>query len=73
MANVKYGCMLDTDKLKSERNKRKWSMAKAAKLSKMGTPQAWDKIENGDGLSLTLKTLNKIASAFKMPAKELLK
>ena len=73
MARLNYGCMLDTQKLKREREKRGLSMAAAAKVAGMNSAQAWDNIENGDGLSLTLKTLNKMASGLKVPAKDLLK
>ena len=73
MARVSYGCMLDTAKLKACREKLGLSMADAARIARIGTAQAWNKIENGDGLSLTLKTLNKMATGLKIPAKDLLK
>ncbi|HEY7088293.1 MAG TPA: helix-turn-helix transcriptional regulator [Tepidisphaeraceae bacterium] len=72
MPSVKYRTMLDTAKLKRERENRGLSMAQAAKLCGMKM-QLWQRIESGDGLSLTLRTLNRLASAFKMPPKSLLK
>lgn len=73
MARVKFVCMLDTTKLKAEREKRGLSMAQAAKAASMNSAQAWNKIENGDGESLTLRTLNRIATGLKIDAKDLLK
>ncbi len=70
---VSYKVMLDTQKMRAERERLGLSMAGAAKLAKMGSAQAWDQIENSKGDSLTLKSLNRIAAALKMPAKELLK
>jgi transcriptional regulator with XRE-family HTH domain len=72
MAQLKFGTMLDTAKLKDERERRKLSMAAAARIVGMKA-QAWERIENGDGLSLTLKSLNRMASALKIPAKDLLR
>ena len=70
---VSYSVMLDTQKMRAERERQGLSMAAAAKLAKMGSAQAWDQIENSKGDSLTLKSLNRIAAALKVPAKELLK
>jgi transcriptional regulator with XRE-family HTH domain len=72
MARLTYACMLDTGRLMREREKQGLSMAAAAKAAGM-IPQAWERLEKGDGLSLTLKTLNRVAKGLKVPAKELLK
>jgi transcriptional regulator with XRE-family HTH domain len=73
MGSVRYSCMVDVAKLKRERDARGLTMAQAAKLAGMQSAQAWDRVENGDGLSLTLRTLNTIASGLKIPAKDLLR
>ncbi|HEY1686400.1 MAG TPA: hypothetical protein VGG19_16670 [Tepidisphaeraceae bacterium] len=67
--------MLDKAKVKRIRESHAppLSMAKAAKAAGMGSAQAWNKIENGDGLSLSIKTLNKISLALGVKAKDLLK
>lgn len=73
MLRVSFSSMVDLPKLKREREQRGLSMAQAAKLAGMRTAQSWDRVENGDGLSVTLRTLNKIAHGLKIPAKDLLK
>jgi transcriptional regulator with XRE-family HTH domain len=67
--------MLDREKIKRARESQKppMSMAKAAIAAGMGSAQAWNKIENGDGVSLSVKTLNKVAKALGVKAKDLLK
>jgi transcriptional regulator with XRE-family HTH domain len=72
MRKIDFSTMLDTTKLRTERERQSLSMAQAGKLAKM-TAQQWEQIENSDGLSLTLRTLNKIAVGLKIPAKDLLK
>ncbi len=72
MSRVRFAVMLDTKKLRQERERRGLSMAGAGKLAGMAA-QAWERIENGDGLSLTLRTLNRVAAGLKIPAKNLLK
>lgn len=66
-----YGVMLDTQKMRDERKRLGLSLASAAKLAEMSSAQAWGQIENSKGHSLTLKSLNRIAEALKVPAKDL--
>lgn len=72
MGRVRYGVMLDTKKLREIREVKGLTMAAAAKATGISSAQAWEKIENGDGLSLTLRSLNRISEGLKIPAKELL-
>jgi transcriptional regulator with XRE-family HTH domain len=65
--------VLDTAKMRALREKLYPSQKAAAEAAQMGTAQAWSKIEAGDGASVTLKTVGKIARALKVPAKDLLK
>jgi transcriptional regulator with XRE-family HTH domain len=72
MAND-YTTKLDTRRMKSERESRNLSMAAAGRLAGGMTPQQWEHLENSDGSAINLKTLNKIATALKIPARELLR
>ena len=73
MARLQLAFMLDTGRVKQERERQQLSMAAAARLAGMTAAQTWERIENGNGLSLTLRTLNKIAKALGIPARDLLK
>jgi transcriptional regulator with XRE-family HTH domain len=65
--------MLDTEKLRQVREGKALSQADAASLAGFKSRQAWSKIESGDGTELTLATLNRIAVALGVKAKDLLK
>lgn len=67
--------MLDIARLKSLREGRGLSQTEAAKLAGMSAQQ-WNNIEGGrvgDRSGVSLKTLDKLARALKVSAKDLLK
>lgn len=69
----KFSVVLDTAKVKARREELGLSQQAAADLAEMSHAQAWSRIELGDGESVTLRTVSKIARALKVPAKDLLK
>lgn len=65
--------MVDLAKVKRLREKAGLSQAAAAKLASIGSAQAWNNIESGRKANVTVDTLNKIAKALNVRAKNLLK
>jgi transcriptional regulator with XRE-family HTH domain len=64
---------LDTDKIKYLREKLGLTQEQAAERAGFKTRQAWNNIESGRQASISLATLEKIASALGTTAKKLLK
>ena len=65
--------VLDTAKMKALRIKRGLSMEQAAAAAGLRGRQRWYEIESGRQTNLTLDTLNRIAAALGVRAKDLLK
>ena len=65
--------VLDTAKIRRLREERGLTQAAAAKAAKLSGPQTWSDIEHGRRRNLTLDTLERIAAALGVPAKDLLK
>ena len=64
---------LDREKIKSRRLKLGLSQEQAAEKAKLGGGrQQWSNIENGGDASITLTTLEKVAAALGVKAKDLL-
>ena len=63
---------LDTDKIKALREKLGWSMQDAAEKAGLRSRQHWHGIESGS-TNVTLSTLEAVASALGVRAKDLLK
>jgi transcriptional regulator with XRE-family HTH domain len=64
---------LDTKKLKALRQQAKLTQADAAARAKLPGPQFWSDLENGRRGNITLETLDHIAAALGVKAKDLLK
>jgi transcriptional regulator with XRE-family HTH domain len=64
--------MLDIAKVKSLREAKGWSQQQAAEKAGMRDRQAWSRIERG-ATSVTLETLEKVAKALGVKARDLLK
>jgi DNA-binding XRE family transcriptional regulator len=65
---------LDTEKLRSAREKAGLTQEQAAQKSGIGrTRQKWSDLENGERTNITLNTLDRIAAALGVKAKDLLK
>ena len=72
-----YGCTLsrmslDTKKLEAARKEAGLTQEEAAKKAGLSSRQAWNNIEGGR-VNLTLDTLDRIAKALGVKAKDLLK
>lgn len=65
--------MLDTDKLRKLRERLELTQEEAAQKAGLRSRQHWNKIENDKEGAITLATLDKIASALGVKAKDLLK
>ena len=65
--------MLDLKKIKDLREKKGWTFGQASQEAGFSSRQQWQNIESGRSASLTLKTLEKIAKALGVKAKDLLK
>lgn len=65
--------MLDTAKVKSLREKMGITQQEAAEGAGMTSKQQWNDIESGRRPNVSLDTLNKIAKALGVKAKDLLK
>lgn len=63
---------LDFDKIKTAREKKKWTQAEAATAAGLGSAQRWNDIESGRRTNITLETLEAIAKALGVSAKSLL-
>lgn len=68
----RVGIALDTEKIKRLRQKREWTQAQAAKAVGIGVAR-WNDIESGRRANVTLETLDRIAAALGVRAKDLLK
>ncbi|HEY8665969.1 MAG TPA: helix-turn-helix transcriptional regulator [Tepidisphaeraceae bacterium] len=67
------GVPLDIARIKALRIKLGLSQDEAARRSGVSGRQEWNKIEGGHRSNITLDTLERIAHALGVPAKELLK
>jgi transcriptional regulator with XRE-family HTH domain len=65
--------MLDIGKMKALREKLKLSQDEAAKKAGLSGRQRWNDIESGRRAGITLTTLDAIAKALGVKAKDLLK
>jgi transcriptional regulator with XRE-family HTH domain len=65
--------MLDTDKMRALREKRGLTQDAAATRAGFKSRQAWNNIESGRHATVTLQTLDRIAEALGVKAKDLLK
>lgn len=64
---------LDAHKVRTLREACGYTLAEAAERAGLGGPQKWSDIESGRRKNLTLDTLDKIAKALGVSAKDLLK
>ncbi|HEX8339528.1 MAG TPA: helix-turn-helix transcriptional regulator [Tepidisphaeraceae bacterium] len=65
--------MLDTAKLKQLREKKGLTQQAAADAAGLANRQAWHQIEAGLRANVTVETLNRLAAAVGVKAKDLLK
>lgn len=65
--------MLDVAAIRTKREKLKISQSEAAKRAGFKTHQQWNNIERGAVTDITMSTLDKIAAALGVKAKDLLK
>ena len=65
--------MLDYEKIKARREKLGLTQEQAAEKAGLGNRQRWNDIESGRRPSVNLDTLEKIAAALGVKAKDLLK
>ena len=72
-STVKLLVVLDTAKVRELRLKRGLSMVQAAADAGFNNRQRWYAIESGRKENITLETLNSIAAALGVRAKDLLK
>ena len=74
-SGAKFRIVLDTDKMKELREKLGLSMDEAARRAGFTSRQRWYEIEAGRGsrTNIKLDTLNRIAAALGVKAKDLLK
>jgi transcriptional regulator with XRE-family HTH domain len=63
---------LDTKKVRDLRLAAGLTLAKAAKLAGLPGPQTWSDMEQGRRSNLTLRTLDRIAKALGVSARDLL-
>lgn len=64
---------IDLDKIKTLRTKKGWSFANAAEAAQLSNRQHWYQIESGLKSNITIDTLEKMAVALGVKAKDLLK
>jgi transcriptional regulator with XRE-family HTH domain len=64
---------LDNEKIKSLRTKKGLTQAQAAKAARIGGRQRWHDIESGRKGGITVTTLDRVAAALGVHARELLK
>ena len=64
---------LDTEKIEAVRKKLRLTQEGAAKKAGLAGRQHWNNIVNGNQGGITLTTLEKIAKALKVKARDLLK
>ena len=72
-AVTKFRVVLDTEKMRALRLKRGLSMDDAAHAAGFADRQRWYTIESGRNANVTIDTLNRIAAALNVKAKDLLK
>jgi transcriptional regulator with XRE-family HTH domain len=65
--------VLDFEKVRRLRIRRKLSMSQAAAAAGLRGRQRWYQIESGKQANLTIDTLNKVAAALGVRGKDLLK
>ena len=63
---------LDNAKIRALREERGLSQEEAAKLAGLGGRQQWNDVESGRRPNVTLDTLNKVAKALGVKARDLL-
>ena len=64
---------LDTTKIREKRERLGLTQDAAAKLAGLVRAQAWNDIENGRRANLTIETLERVAKALGVKARDLLK
>lgn len=64
---------VDTEAIRTLREKRGMTLEQAAQAAGLSNRQHWHQIENGSKPNLTVATLEKIAAALGVKAKDLLK
>ncbi|HEX8341273.1 MAG TPA: helix-turn-helix transcriptional regulator [Tepidisphaeraceae bacterium] len=64
---------LDYEKIKLLRERLKLTQQEAADAAGLGTRQRWNEIEAGRRTNIELATLDRIAAALRVKAKDLLK
>jgi transcriptional regulator with XRE-family HTH domain len=65
--------MLDTAKIRAQREKKGLTQAEAAQRSGLNSRQRWNEIESGRAGNVTLDVLGRIAAALDVEPRELLK
>jgi transcriptional regulator with XRE-family HTH domain len=65
--------MLDTEKIRQLRESKDLTMEQAASAAGLASRQRWFQIESGAQTNIELSTLNSLATALGVNAKELLK
>jgi transcriptional regulator with XRE-family HTH domain len=65
--------ILDTDKIRTLREGRGLSQEEAATLAGLSGRARWSEVESGRLVNITMETLEKMAKALGVKAKELLK
>ena len=65
--------MIDIEKIKSRREKLGMSQEEAAQKAGVGSRQRWNDIESGRKANVSIETLDKVAEALGMKARDLLK
>lgn len=70
---AKTSGVLDTEMIRSLREKRGLTLEKAAQAAGLGGRQAWHQIESGARTNLELDTLARVAGALGVHSRELLK
>jgi len=65
--------MVDVAKIKRLRERRGLTQEQAAKKAGLGSRQRWDDIESGRKRSITVRTLEQMAGALGVSARQLLK
>jgi transcriptional regulator with XRE-family HTH domain len=64
---------VDLAKVRELRERRGLTLAQAAKAAKLSNRQRWHQIESGTTPTITVATLDRIAAALGVKAKDLLK
>lgn len=68
-----FGMPVDLEKIKALRLKKNWSFADAAQAAGFTNRQRWYQIESGTYDNITIRTLEAMAAALGVKAKDLLK